>query len=351
MSRSNRVTLATISRELNISTSSVSRALRNDPLIHPETRAKVSTIAARLGYQGRSRRGPQNTAGRRSISVLFAGNSLTDIKNSVITMSYLQGMTSEIEATNTLLNVHVVPMEGTVKKSGKNGVATATHGEGDVVIIIGRHDSDFVTKLSQGFPVVSLVRAYEGVKHDLVSTDDVSGVSQLVKKLADLGHRKLAWASFEDRSSYSHSRRAGFLEGCVSSGLDLSRQELIHSMFVDWTLKHPEYILQALKKGVTAFVAASDHAAYEISRILTENKISMPGDVSLTGFDAIGEPGFQSLSFTTYDPNFVEMGRVAIRLALSRLENLSAAPLNVTVRGRLIEGSTTGPVSGRRAKA
>ena len=45
--------------------------------------------------------------------------------------------------------------------------------------------------------------------------------------------------------------------------------------------------------------------------------------------------------YTSFDPNFVEMGRSAARLALWRLENPSAASVQLTVRGRLVEGSTT----------
>jgi LacI family transcriptional regulator len=338
-----------ISKELNLSTSSVSRALRNDPLIHPETRAEVNTVAARLGYQGRSRRGPRKSGQQRAIRVLFAGNSLIDFKRGAITMSYLQGMTSETEAMHAVLNVQTAPVVGSAARNGGENPSLTERGEGDVLIVIGRHDPDLVARLARNRPVVSLVRSYEGVRHDYIATNDLSGVSQLVARLADFGHRKLAWVSFEDQSSYSRARRAGFLDGCLSSGLDLHDQELIQGIFEDGEVKRPERILKAVASGVTAFVTASDHAAYEVSEILIREGIDIPGEISLTGFDAVGEPGRQSLDFTSYDPNFVELGRAAVRIGLWRLENLSAASLQITVDGGLVAGRTIGPVGAARS--
>jgi len=352
MPRPNRVTLEVISKELNLSTSSVSRALRNDPLIHPETRARVNTIASKLGYQGRSRRGPQKTAKQRGIRVLFAVNSLTDIKTGVITMAYLQGITSAAEGAGLNLHIHTVPPDGsTGKKGSSTNSSLPEHHEGDAMIIIGRHDPARVASLAQTFPVVSLVRSYEGIKHDFVSTDDFHGISQLVKKLTDFGHRQMAWISLEERSSYARTRRAGFLEGCFAAGLDLSQQEFIQGAFDGFVLSKPELIFSALKKGVTAFVAASDHAAYEISEALARENIVIPDQISITGFDAVGEPGHQSPKFTSYDPRFVEMGRAAVQQAVWRLENLSAAPLQITVKGQLVDGNTVGPAAkGKKGK-
>jgi DNA-binding LacI/PurR family transcriptional regulator len=304
-----------------------------------------------LGYQGRSRRGTGKTPRLRTIRVLFAGNSLTDIQTGAITMAYLQGMTSETEAARVSLNVQTAPVDGPPDRGGRKTPNVMNHREGDAVIIVGPHDRAAVANLARNLPVVSVVRAYEGVRHDCVSTDDLSGISQLVRRLADFGHRTMAWVSVEDHSSYSHARRAGFLEGCLSSGLDLSRQDLIHGVFEGGTLIRPERILQAVRNGVTAFVAASDHAAYEVSEILSKESIAIPGGISLTGFDAIGEPGRRSLDFTTYNPNFVEIGRAAVRLALWRLENLSAASMQLTIGGCLVEGRTTGPVAGSHRTA
>ncbi|PTY01604.1 hypothetical protein DB346_12760 [Verrucomicrobia bacterium LW23] len=350
MPRPQRVTLEMISRELNISTSSVSRALRNDPLIHPETRARANSIATRLGYQGRSRRGPQHTTGPRSIAAIFAAHSLMDVQSGPVTMSYLQGMTSEANPAGILLNISTVSGDPAMNGNG-NGKAgkhahldLAPYGGSDLLIICGRHDPARVATLAKSFPLVSFVRAYENVSHDVVSTDDMRGVSLMVKKLAGLGHRKMAWVSFEEQSSYCHTRRAGFTEGCLNAGISLGEQIFVEGVFTGTHLTQPEKIMDAVRQGVTAIVTASDHAAFEISELLQREGISIPGQVSLTGFDAIGEPGRRSLAFTTFDPRFVEMGRAAIQLAQWRLKNPTVPPLQVTVGGCMIEGETTGPV-------
>jgi LacI family transcriptional regulator len=333
MARSSRVTLDTISRELNLSTSSVSRALRNDPLVHPETRAQVNATAMRMGYQGRSRRGPQVASHQRTVGVLFAASSMTDVKSHSLTMSYLQGLTSEAGPANATLNIHAA------EEFGTNGVP-AEHLDTDIWVLAGQHSPERVAKLASVAPVVSFVRAYPGVTHDLVATDDLTGISLLVARLARLGHRRLVWASFDTHSTFVRARLAGFLEGVVSAGLDLSKQTLLGSIIAGEKNSDPELLLEAIREGATAVVAVSDHAAFEIGEMLANAGLSIPDDVSLTGFDAIGEPGRRTVQYTSFDPNFVEMGRSAARLALWRLENPSAASVQLTVRGTVLEGST-----------
>ena len=342
MARSNRVTLDTISRALNISTSSVSRALRNDPLVHPETRAQVNATAMRLGYQGRSRRGPQVSVKQRTIGVLFAASSMSDVKSHSLTMSYLQGLTAEAGRLNVTLNIHAA------EEFGQNGVPPK-HLDTDVWVLSGQHSAERVAKLASVAPVISFVRAYPGVTHDLVATDDVSGISQLVAHLAQLGHRRCVWAGFDAQSSFVRVRLAGFLEGVVSAGLDLSEQVLLGNIFTEGKLTRPEPLIGAIRDGATAVVAVSDHAAFEVSEALEAAGFSIPEDVSLTGFDAIGEPGRRAAHFTSFDPNFVEMGRSAARLAVWRLENPSAASVKLVVRGRMLEGITT--AAPRRGKS
>ncbi|HSI82877.1 MAG TPA: LacI family DNA-binding transcriptional regulator [Candidatus Methylacidiphilales bacterium] len=345
MPRPQRVTLEMISQELNLSTSSVSRALRNDPLIHPETRARVNSIATRLGYQGRSRRGPQLVSRAQTIGAIFAAHSLVDVQSGPVTMSYIQGMTSEANPAGILLNIStasdVPALNGKAGKNAQTGLSP--YGGSDILVICGRHEPARVAALAKSFPLVSFVRAYQNVSHDLVSTDDLNGISLMVAKLVELGHRKMAWVSFEEQSSYCHTRRAGFTEGCLNAGLPLADQIFVEGVFNGTYLTQPEKIMAAVRQGITAFVTASDHAAYEISELLQREKIRIPEEISVTGFDAIGEPGRRSLVFTTYDPRFVEMGRAAVQLAQWRLKNPSAPPLQITVGGCLIEGETTGP--------
>jgi DNA-binding LacI/PurR family transcriptional regulator len=340
MPRSSRVTLEAISRELNLSTSSVSRALRNDPLIHPQTRAAVNTMAMRMGYQGRSRRGPQVAARQRTLGVLFANSSLTDVKRHAITMSYLQGMTSEASAAEVTLNVHAAPDS---LLATEHPPVIDQKSPIDAWLVCGVHESAPIVSLAKTAPIISLVHNYPGLSHDLVSTEDFTGIAKLVAKLAALGHRRCVYVTLSRDKEYLRLRAGGFLEGARYAGLDLARQRVVEDGFGDWKLENPRPILDAIKAGATAVVTDSDHAAYEVAEALAREGIRVPRDVSITGFNAIGEPGKKSLEFTSYDPNFVEMGRAAVRLAKWRLENPSAAFLQVTVRGRVVEGASVGP--------
>ena len=344
MPRKNRVTLEAISQELNLSTSSVSRALRNDPLIHPQTRAAVNAMAMRMGYQGRSRRGPQPVVRQRVLGVVFASSSLTDVKRHAITMSYLQGMTSEAAAMNVSLNIQS-PEERHSAAPGERMLEVRN--PVDAWLVCGIHETKRILALGNITPIVSLVHNYPGLDHDLVSTDDFSGIFQIVSRLVELGHRRCVYVTLSRDREYIRMRAGGFLEGVRSCGLNLAEQVVVQDAFSGWELEDPRPILSAIRAGATAVVTDSDHAAYQLHEILAREGIRVPHDVSLTGFNAIGEPGKKTMHFTSYDPNFVEMGRAAVRTAKWRLENPSAAMLKVIVRGRVVEGESLGPVPER----
>lgn len=312
-------------------------------MIHPETRARVTTLAVQMGYQGRSRRGPLKPQHQRTIRVLFSAKSLSEVKLSIAMMGYLQGMTAECEQANISLNIHAIPPQTSESSLPKGIPQVLSNGQGEVLIISGYHDPTLVAKLAKSFPLLSMVHTYEGVNHDIAATDDLQGTRQMVNRLVQLSHRKLGWISFDESGTYTVSRRAGFLDGCVAGGLDLSEQVLIGVASEKGVLVREQQVLKAIRGGVTGIVAASDHAAYEVWRVLQRHGIDVPRDVSLTGFDAIGEPNFPSPAFTTFDPRFIEIGRAAIQLAVWRMENLSRAPLRVIVRGKFIEGATIGP--------
>lgn len=342
---SNRVTIQEIGERLNISTSTVSRALRQDPLIHPETRARVNTLAMGLGYQGRSRQGPNRGKRTNSLAVLFSVTSLAKIQTGFITTCYLQGLTTEAEAQGIGMNVHTVIGPTTPEFVETAGIPRSLWSGGtDAAIIVGHHHDETVKMLAQKMPVISLVWEYPDVAHDLVNTPDIPGMRMIVHEFVRQGHRRLAWLGSPLHGSFVDSRKAGFICGCLSNGLELSEQHFFQSgLFAGDTVADVQSLLSAHRAGVTGFVCASDHAAQIVMETFRANGLRIPQDVSVSGFDNVsGERPEGNDTFTSLDPQFIEMGRTAVRLAKWRLEQPSAFPTTLTLKARLVAGNTIG---------
>jgi LacI family transcriptional regulator len=350
MASNERVTIQDIGKKLNISASTVSRALRQDPLIHPQTRAQVNALAMSMGYQGRSRRGPKLGKKTASIAVFFSVTSFAQVRNGIITTAYLEGLTSEAEAMGASLGIYTAG--GASGKELPSGLQSAKY---DAVIIIGKHDQEMVEALTKRASVISMVRHYPGVNIDRVCTDDIQGMAQVVQHLADLGHRKLAWIGVGGpeniRGSHQQTREAGFLLGCINAGLTISEQVLFEDTFFhDDEVAEPKALLHKLEEGVTAIVCATDYLAELVLHKLESLGVNVPADVSVTGFDGAWRDVNGANAVTSVNPHFVEMGRSAIRLAVWRLEQPFATPVTLTMSGALLPGPSTAAPRGEDAK-
>jgi DNA-binding LacI/PurR family transcriptional regulator len=193
------VTIQDIADHLKISTATVSRSLRNDPLIHPETRARVSHAAAAVGYQGRSRRGRslQDSATdgaatekkQRPVIAVVCASDLMGTRRHHNIVRLLQGITAECDALRAINSLHVLQQPGVDGATGlPDGVRDYAY---DAAIVIGPLAEPHVAWMSARCPVVTISRRYDGCHADAVVQDNMVAFSSLVKHLVQLGHPRL----------------------------------------------------------------------------------------------------------------------------------------------------------------
>jgi LacI family transcriptional regulator len=336
------VTIHDIAARLDLSPSTVSRSLRQSSRVHPDTRAQVAALAAQLGYQGRSRRGPSTERGRLRVGLLLRSEESHTSPNAV---RALQGLTAESDAVHALLTVHASRQRDQGEDDRPEQLPAAIDaGECDVVVLEGRHELKAVAALAQRVPVVSFNWIYEGVAHDTVVTDNLGGIHAMVDHLVELGHRRLAWVDEWYAASFATERQAAYIQRCLHHGVTVDRQTLVtHQDFGGKDHPPAERLLSLARAGCTAFVCANDRIAALTIRALEAAEFRVPQDVSVTGFDAMSLGPGETRQLTTVDPRFVEMGRMAMTLAVRRGSQPGSGYLRVAVTSRPLFGQTTAP--------
>ncbi|MDR3709590.1 MAG: LacI family DNA-binding transcriptional regulator [Capsulimonadaceae bacterium] len=363
------VTIQEIADKLHVSASTVSRSLRNDPLIHPATRARIHQTAIAIGYQGRARRGrtpakadafDSETAiihppKRSTIAVLLGATDMQDARRKGNFIRMLEGITAECDRMGALNSLH------NITTTTDDAVTAAKHplppiiSEGlcNAVIVAGPARSEDVAAIARLYPVVTLSRVFSGVASDAVLADNVRGTASLVARLASLGHRKLVFVPNSRISTFDEDRYAGFVSGCVKSNLDLAMQARITEdrlIMPDGSPDSDAVLKLIMDRGVTALVAANDEVAVRLITALERLGLAVPDVLSVTGFDYDDSAAYlmrsTGRSLTTIDPNFNEMGRCAVRMVLQRLEYSAVPALQLSVTGTLINGETIAPPRG-----
>jgi LacI family transcriptional regulator len=184
------LTIHDIARELNISASTVSRALNNNPRISEATRNEVNAAALRTGYQPNNlasnlRRGKSFTAGVivPRINRVFFSNVIGGIEEVLTPQGYtiticqsMESYANEVNSLKTLNNLRV------------DGIIMSIAAESE-------NSEHIKTWLDQGHKIICFDRVAEDLDISSVRLNDFKGAYQTVKHLIDQGYKKIAFFS------------------------------------------------------------------------------------------------------------------------------------------------------------
>ena len=196
-------------------------------------------------------------------------------------------------------------------------------------------------------PVVAVAghRQIQGVTN--VVLDHARAAELTLNHLYALGHRNIAFMRGQTFSSDSDERWKGLVAVAKRLGIEI-KPELVVTLDRDMSSPELGYpVVQQLlgtRLPFTALVAFNDISAIGSIRALQDFRLSVPGDVSVIGFDDINIAGFTLPSLTTINQPLAEIGRTATQCLLNRLHETATSPDEITVEPTLVIRESTGPV-------
>jgi DNA-binding LacI/PurR family transcriptional regulator len=306
-------TLFDVARRAGVSKSTVSNVIRGDGRVAETTRERVARAIEEIQYHpnviARALKARNSTA---------IGIIVPDLTNPF----YAELAAGAERAANTL---------GYAALITNTECAPAIEEEAARAFIERRVDGVVVAGISPGSPLprllldrgVPVVVASFGESDDprlgVVDQDDPAAIEDVVAHLYGLGHRRIAFVSPDLREQSGERRRIGFLEALARRGLE-------EVGFDD---------------GATAVVAHNDMLAIDAIDRLERRGLSVPGDVSVVGYDDIPLAAHRRIELTTVHSDAAEMGRRAVQLALDAArDNRHVAHREIST-GRLIIRATT----------
>ncbi len=179
----------------------------------------------------------------------------------------------------------------------------------------------------------------------VVEPDSALGVETIVDHLYALGHRRLAFMSHYLDAPDPHmgylQRRDAFLLRARELGC---RAEVCSLDAFDPTPFADAFFRADPAQRPTAVVVCTDMLAIKLLSAFAERGVSVPGAVSVTGFDGypVGKHVFPSL--TTWRPDWALLGRTALRTLLTLIAG-DSAPSHTLIGGALEPGASTAPPS------
>jgi LacI family transcriptional regulator len=348
---SSNVNLAAIAKRLGISISTASRALRNAEGIRAETRTRVLQAAETLGYDFSRRNALEISPHPHHIMALAQCSSpQTDQR-------YLAGMSRASVMLNlAILSHHITTEECPRVLDPRHQPPAMRAGLVEGLVLIHRWPSEIAQRLSEKWPMVSIVHHYPDTTIDHIGIDDRTGMAALMSHLQSGGHKRIGFFGLCREMSWACSRFSAYVERLVRMGfayepqnvIEISLEEALATVTFEcgpWT----ERAISRTKAGVDAWVCSSTATAHTLCRCFRDRGYRIPEDVAVTGYHSSKINPADLPLLTSTEVADEELGAAALRRLLHRFSHPDESQRSVLLPARFMEGETTRKVSSRAA--
>lgn len=309
------VTLLELAKRLNLSPSTVSRALNDRHRISEDTRKRVKALAAELEYM------PNPSA-----------KSLRESR------TYTIGVILP-EIAHSFFSIAVSGMEDTLIKAGYNLIICQSHEsferEKAVVgtLLASRVDGVLVSLsaetqdlahlrqlLRKDISVVFFDRVGTDLQASSVVVNDFEGARSAAMHLAEQGYKKIAYIGGPAGLSNAEDRRNGFLEAMKTAGISVAPHHVIYCQLDSAEAKNTALKLLAGDDRPEAVFCFNDRIALETMQAAKSLKLRIPEDLALVGFGNMPLSLITDPELTTVDQPAYQLGKLASELMLRELE-------------------------------
>lgn len=300
-------TLKTIAAELGVTHTTVSNAFNRPEKISKSLREKILKYAQEVEYYGPNQAAKSLRTGKSgSIGIIF-NDQLSYAFTDPYDIQFLHGVSTVCESEG--LNIVLIPLKN--KDQGGSDPLTAMV---DGYILNAPYKNNLITQaaLSKNVPVT--VVDFDSPEHININTDDIQLMGEISEHLIGLGHKHIGILTFamhqesddlytldkeiENDNFVVKQRLLGCQQAFQKHDVELSNiyiKETVNSE--DGGAESAKLLLESHPE-VSALICFSDRLAYGAMQHCSSNDISVPQQLSITGFDDIPVPHFAA-SFTT----------------------------------------------------
>jgi DNA-binding LacI/PurR family transcriptional regulator len=326
--------LAEVAKKVGVSEATVSRVLNGKAGVSDSTREAVLSALDVLGYER-----PTKLRGQRARLIglvvpelqnpIFPalaeviGGGLAQRGFTPVLCTRTAGGMSEADYVDMLLEQHA---SGVVFEGGHYQELAAPH-------------EHYRLLRTRGIPVVLVNAAIDNLDFPCVATDDASAASQAFGHLAALGHERIGLVLGPEDHMPSRRKLASFTAEVERAGISVAPVE--HALF---SLEGGQAATtRMLRAGVTGVICGSDVLALGAIRAARRAGLTVPGDVSVVGFDDSGWLNSTDPPLTTVRQPIESMGKAAVALLVNQMESVIANPGELLFEPELVVRGSTGP--------
>lgn len=338
--RGRRPTIADVAQRAGVSKGLVSFALNDRPGVNVATRARILAIAAEMGWAPDLRARSLST--NRSFALGLVLRRDTEIvAGDPFFPAFIAGVERELSPAGQALVLASVATDQHEADTYRK-LAAERRVDGVFIADLRAADERLALVESLGLSAVTLGHPDVDSPFPAVSVDDVDGVTATVAHLVGLGHRSLAHVAGSSDMLHARRRRAAFEAACADHGVDGRVVE------TDFSARQGgEATRELLADGArrpTAITYSNDLMALAGIAVAQRIGLSVPRDLSVSGFDDSDIARYVYPSLTSVATDAVEWGAVAARSLLASIAGVTSDDTELAP-ARLVVRESTGPAA------
>lgn len=332
-----KVSIRDLALKCGLSVSAVSKALNHYPDISKETRAFVLKTAKEIGYFPSASARTLKTNRSRNVGVLFEPNSPSGMTHPFFS-SLLESFKTEVESKGYDLTF--------INRNLQSGMSYLEHCryrnvDGAALICTDFENEDVLTLVNSDIPTVIIDNPMEN--QPCILSENRTGMYALTRYAISLGHKKIAYVHGEI-CFVTDERIAGYTKALTDSGIEVKSEYLIPSAFDNPNKAQEAFkAVMRLSDPPTCILMSDDTTAITAIQLAKDMHFSVPGDISIGGYDGVRLSLMFTPALTTVKQDTITMGKAAANELISLIEAPEEnTPRHISVPALFIPGESIG---------
>lgn len=322
------ITIKDIARELNISVSTVSRALRDTYDVSKQTKTMVREKAAELKYKPNLNARGLSQGRTHNIGIIlpFITNYyFSTVITGIQKTAYLNGYNIILFVTNDSAEREIDIVKN-LSISSMDGILISTCCS----------QSDHIEEIaSKDIPIVFFDRT-GNTAGSKVMQDDYNGAFEATSHLIEQGYRRIAHIAGPKGQFFTENRLRGYLDALSTHELPIRKEWILHSGFSQECGEGDTKRLLEIPNPPDAIFAVNDRKAIGSMLALKKNEVKIGPEIGVVGFTNDPVCMIISPTLTTVAEPAFDIGRISLELLLEHIRKKSFEPREVILPGELI---------------
>lgn len=331
-----------ISVACNVSIATVSKALNNQADIGEETKEHIRQVAKEMGYSPNAAAKALKTNRSYNLGVLFV-----DDDRSGLTHDYFAYVLDSFKSTAEQ-NGYDITFINSCKTRPKR-MSYLEHSryrgfDGIVIACVDFYDPEVLELVRGAIPLVTIDHVFNS--RIAIMSDNVNGMKDLFTYIYEQGHRKIAYIHGAD-SAVTQSRLSSFYKTAEELGVTIPDEYIREAAYRNSEEAYARTMeLLDLPEPPTCILYPDDFSSFGGSNAIKQRGLSIPGDVSIAGYDGIRIGRHIDPQLTTLKQDTTKLGKLAAERLINLIERPKTTLIEqVIVPGEVFQGKSVGRIT------